>query len=192
MMLLIYSIIGYFIGAIPTGWFVANVAGIEDITKHGSGNIGATNVGRILGLKYFFLVLLLDSAKAFFYVKWLSTFCAEEIVFLSAITLLVGNGISIFLQGKGGKGIATTVGIVLALNPWILYSVFFVWLFCATISKNMGISCVAALITLPIFSYCLMPNNTNLIIIMFFITCWGLWRHEKNIRKYFSLDKASI
>jgi acyl phosphate:glycerol-3-phosphate acyltransferase len=178
------------IGAIPTGWIVANFAGIDDITKQGSGNIGATNVGRILGLKYFFFVLLLDSAKAFLYVTWLASFCSEGIVLLSALSVLTGNGISIFLQGKGGKGVATTIGILFALNPLILYCVFFVWLFSAILIKNMGMACVSAFLALPVISY-LIPHSTDFLCTILFITCWGLWRHESNIRRFFSLDKAS-
>ena len=114
---LLLMLLGYLIGAIPTGWLLARSIGISDITRYGSGSSGATNVARIAGLKYFFIVLFLDSAKAFLFINWLRIMHFNPIIILmSAVALLIGNSISFFLQGKGGKGVATALGILLALN----------------------------------------------------------------------------
>lgn len=183
----------YCIGSIPTGWLVAYALGIADITQYGSGNIGATNVGRLLGLPYFVLVLLLDIFKALFSIIMLSTVgCSHELLIFCAASLLIGNGISIFLHGKGGKGIATTLGILLAFKPIILLYPSLVWLLTATITKKMGIACVAGLLALPCVVLITLPSDTGFIVLAFFISLWGTWRHETNIRRYFSWDKAPL
>jgi acyl phosphate:glycerol-3-phosphate acyltransferase len=193
VLLITVAIISYLIGAIPSGWLVARCAGIDDITKYGSGNIGATNVARIAGLKYFFLVFFLDCAKSYLFLSLLNLIYYDVIIILfSAIALLVGNGISYFLNGKGGKGVATSVGILLAVNSWLLSCVFIIWLCTILITKNMGISSVAALLSLPIFAFYLMPSDSPLLPLILFISCWGIWRHETNIRKFLSWDKVSI
>lgn len=189
---LIFISIGYLIGAIPTGWLVAKCAGIEDIRRHGSGNIGATNVARIMGIRFFFLVLVLDLFKAYAYLNWLQQIeMPESFILVCAVALLLGNGISIFLQGKGGKGVATTLGILVAINPLLIYYLLFVWFFVLCCTKKMGISCVAGLLALPFIAYVLMPLQVDLLLLMLFICFWGLWRHEKNIRQFFSWNRIS-
>lgn len=190
---LLFVLIGYSIGAIPTGWLLAYQAGIDDITIYGSGNIGATNVGRLLGLRYFFIVLLIDCLKAsLFLLAFQHCSRSSLLVTIAAIAVLLGNSISFFLQGKGGKGIATSLGILLAFNPTVILYLCCVWLPVAAITRNMGISCAAALVMLPFSSWLVAPGDTNFIMLSFFISMWGLWRHENNIRRYFASKKAKI
>ncbi len=193
MVYLLSAFLGYCIGAIPSGWLLAYKAGINDITKYGSGNIGATNVGRILGLRYFIIVLCIDSLKAFLFLRVLQFCKADSIsIIAGAMALLLGNSISFFLQGKGGKGVATSLGILLAINPSVLIYLVFVWLPVALVTNNMGISCVVGLLAVPYCVWSLMPCDTDFIMLAFFISIWGLWRHETNIRRYFASKKAKI
>ncbi len=177
--------IGYFIGAIPTGYLVARAVGINDITTHGSGSSGATNVARIAGMQFFLLVLVIDVLKAYFFIWALQTYgYSLEVVCLSAVALLIGNGWSLFLRGKGGKGVATTLGILLALQPLLLYGLSFIWLLSFIITNNVGISSVVGFICLPLLAY-YATSQTVVVLLMLFISCWGLWRHASNIRNYF-------
>lgn len=192
MISLLFGFISYLIGAIPSGWLLAYCAGINDITKHGSGNIGATNVGRLLGIRYFIFALLLDCCKAYMMLEIIKHFdVAPLTIFLSSVGLLVGNSISIFLCGKGGKGIATSLGILLAYNPWILLYLISLWLPAALITRTMGISCVVGLLGLPIYALVSSSSDFYFIILAFFISIWGLWRHESNIRRYLSKKATS-
>jgi acyl phosphate:glycerol-3-phosphate acyltransferase len=187
----IFLTLGYLIGAIPTGWLLARKAGVHDITQHGSGNIGATNVARILGAPYFFMVLFCDGAKAYLYLQLLRVVQGSDMtLMLGAVALLMGNGISCFLQAKGGKGVATSLGILLALQNWLLLPVSIVWALVFFMTKNMGISCAAGFLSLPLLVLYEVPGDINLFFLTIFMCCWGLWRHEANIRKFFSGNKV--
>ncbi|MBI1323959.1 glycerol-3-phosphate 1-O-acyltransferase PlsY [bacterium] len=123
-----YVIAAYFVGSIPFGWLTARTLGGIDIRQHGSGNIGATNVGRVMGLKYFFLVFLLDMLKGFLPTLGISsnvgkipfeslTPLAAHGPILVAAAAIVGHNFPVYLKFKGGKGVATSLGAVLALDP---------------------------------------------------------------------------
>lgn len=118
---------GYLIGAIPFGFLVAKWAKGIDIRFHGSGNIGATNVGRVLGLKWFFVVFTLDFVKAFVPVWLLGHGNLPALVpegwpvsagaSLAGLAILLGNMFPVYLGFRGGKGAATGTGVVVPLAP---------------------------------------------------------------------------
>jgi glycerol-3-phosphate acyltransferase PlsY len=118
---------GYLIGAIPFGYLTARwVRGI-DIRQHGSGNIGATNVGRVLGWKWFPPVLALDLAKGLAPVGWLAyghapttlpSLSAADVAALVGLAVILGHLFPIYLGLRGGKGVATGAGVVALLAPW--------------------------------------------------------------------------
>jgi len=118
---------GYLIGAIPFGFLVARWAKGIDIRFHGSGNIGATNVGRVLGLKWFFVVFTLDFFKAFVPVWLLGHGHLPALVpegwpvsasaSLAGLAILLGNMFPVYLGFRGGKGAATGTGVVVPLAP---------------------------------------------------------------------------
>ena len=185
--------IAYLIGSIPSGWLLARLVGIADITKHGSGNIGATNVARVAGIRYFFIVFFLDCIKAYLLLFFLMLFKVSSFgLLIAASGLLIGNGFSLFLNGKGGKGVATTIGILLALNSAVLYSMFMIWLCALLITKNMGITSVMTLLSLPVVTVIYSLSNPLMIILSLFITGWGLWRHESNIRSFINAYKTVL
>lgn len=126
--LVILAGVAYFIGSIPFGLIVGKLKGI-DVRDHGSKNIGATNVGRLLGKRYFFLVTLLDALKSMLPLIAASVVMAgvpehERFPLLYAVWIgvgvaaMLGHIFSIFLGFKGGKGVATAAGIVLGLWPY--------------------------------------------------------------------------
>lgn len=114
---LAFMVVGYFIGTIPTGYFVARARGI-DIQKMGSGNIGATNVLRSVGLGPALLVLLLDPLKGFLAVLFPMLLLQDSwTIALAGLATVLGNNFNIFLKLRGGKGIATSMGAFLAIDP---------------------------------------------------------------------------
>lgn len=155
--MMINSIIGligaYLVGSIPTGYLIAKWAGIADIRNHGSGNIGATNVARMLGVHFFFLVFFIDAFKAYTYLKYVQTQSADvRYHYLIAIALLLGNICSLFLGFRGGKGVATSVGIGAALMPPLFGYVLVIWLAILAMTKTVGIASVIGGVVLPILA----------------------------------------
>ena len=124
-------LLAYLIGSLPfgfiTGWIVAK----DDIRKHGSGNIGATNVGRVLGAKWGLLVLFLDALKGLLPVWGLPrvVFAPDDPAFLHlqvacGLATIMGHMFPCYLKFSGGKGVATALGVVLILGPWATLAAF--------------------------------------------------------------------
>lgn len=175
----------YLIGSLPSGYWIARARGIDDIRAIGSGNIGATNVARALGIKYFFLVFFCDFFKAYSYLRALSLFGHSELVLIVAsAALLIGNAASIFLQFKGGKGVATSFGITLVFYPQLVLVVFSIWLFMLFCIRNVGIASVVSLIALPFIANNMFHVDGYLFLFLLFMSIFGLWLHRDNIKIY--------
>lgn len=178
--------VAYLVGSIPTAVLFSKLHGI-DITKHGSGNSGATNVGRKLGACGFIVVFLIDCLKAFFFLTFLQmNHFSQSLQILSAVALLLGNGFSPFLAFKGGKGVATSVGVLCVLTPYFVVLLFFGWLLIFYLTKTVGIASVLTFLVVPIFTLFFGWGNWPLVFFSFFVCCWGVFRHAENIRRYFN------
>lgn len=187
----IFIIVGaYIIGSIPTGYVVARWCGINDIRRFGSGNIGATNVARLLGLKYFFVVLFLDAFKAYSYLVVSSLLLSRFELLLCAFALLLGNSFSLFLYGSGGKGVATLVGIMLALNPLLCIVASITWLVSLAIVRMIGIASVIAAVSIPF--YAMVLTDIYGFLFMTVVAAWIIWRHRMNIRLFYDAIKPNV
>lgn len=158
----------------------------------GSGNSGASNAGRLFGVLYFFLVLFIDAGKAwgllyFLQTQYLSLFLQEMSFFMLLVcaeTMLIGNSYSCFLSFKGGKGVATTLGIFLNIYSWWA-SLFFmlVWLSVALVTKKASLASLCALIhTVLLLAGWLILTQPRLIhvphiIFLVSIAIFIIWRH---------------
>jgi glycerol-3-phosphate acyltransferase PlsY len=193
--------IAYLAGSIPFGLIVGLARGI-DVRSQGSGNIGASNVGRLLGKRYFFFVMFLDLLKGLIPMlaaSWLVAGIAKTqtlyILWLSVgLAAVVGHMFSIFLKFKGGKGVATSAGILLGLWPFYSYPGFitiatFILLFFAT--RYISVGSIAAAISFPI-SYLAIgyfrgwdPLGAQWPLLAFAIVISGLviWKHRSNIAR---------
>jgi glycerol-3-phosphate acyltransferase PlsY len=179
------AIIGYFIGAIPTGYIVARLKGIQDIRKHGSGNIGATNVSRVLGKFYFFLIFFLDAGKAFLFMYAASLVFPAVYLYCFALWLLIGNAYSPFLQGTGGKGVASLFGLLLALDKYATLFLFVAWLLFLALTKVVGIASVAAALCLPLYAL-VFPHLRLFWLFSLGVAAWIMWTHRSNLRNYWN------
>jgi len=182
ILIILLSIGAYLIGSIPMGYIIAVLKGIN-IQKYGSGNIGATNVARILGKPYFFLILLLDAGKVYTYL----TLCAwfgltyAQLLAIGAL-LLLGNGSSIFLHFRGGKGIAHLVGLLAFINVYLLGLFIVSWLLLAYLLKNIGIASILATLIIPIGAYFLLGTFSVFYFLGIAGWCWYL--HRSNVINY--------
>ena len=174
----------YFIGSLPTGSFIAYLKGIKNIRAHGSGNIGATNVARVLGIHYFFLVFFIDCFKAYaalWGIYYWGASCSWLLV--CALAVLLGNSRSIFLRLKGGKGIATSFGLVLFLFPSILLIVVPVWLLVLALIRNVGMASVASMVVLP-FAGIVLGADIHAIWFLVIVALWCIFLHRVNIKLF--------
>lgn len=177
----------YLMGSIPTGYLIVKGLKGIDIRTVGSGNIGATNVKRVLGMKWFFGVLFLDALKGFLPVL------AVKILFpqyqflpvLAALFAVLGHTFTLFLNFKGGKGVATGLGVFLALAPLsVICSVaafaVFLWMF-----KYISLGSIVAAILLPAFVFIFGENGfLNLVLIFAIFTAFFVvYKHKENINR---------
>ncbi len=173
--------VSYFVGAIPTGYILGKFLLGVDVRKLGSGNIGATNVSRVSGKRWLFLVVfLLDFFKAFFVVA-VAARVVPSLMVLCALLVLLGNGYSCFIGFRGGKGISTSLGIVAAINPFVLLIGFLSWVFAFYFFKIASVASLAFL-SMVLCSALVMPMNLGVRLLFVFIFAWSTWRHRENLK----------
>lgn len=172
-------IMAYLVGSIPTGKIIARYKGI-DIQRVGTGNIGASNAYKVLGFRYGLLVLLGDLGKAylFIYIAYLFDYQMADLM-LIGLCLLVGNTKSIFLDFTGGKGIATSLGVFLATEPYVAFILLFFWLIALVQTKLMELAGIAGLISIP-FTYYRLEYDYSTVFISFIMCLLILLRHKSN------------
>ena len=186
MILLFLLFFAYVIGSIPTGWLISRSLGIRDIKTVGSGNIGATNVARICGWQWFLVVFLLDGSKAYFCLLFSALFTSSFYeLLLIAFALLLGNTCSLFLQFRGGKGVATFLGLLLFLQPIYTLILIAAWLVFLLLFKAVGIASVGMVLLFPaicIFNGC----SAGLLLFSVGVAGWIVWLHKRNIFQFLS------
>ncbi len=152
-MLYIYSaviIVSYFIGAIPTGVILATACSGRDIRREGSGNIGATNVARVLGKKLGVLTLIGDLLKGFVPVCIGSyLFSSVQVVCFMGLAAFLGHLFPVYLRFKGGKGVATALGVFLYLAPVAILAAMVIFVVVVGIWKYVSLGSLTAAAMLP-------------------------------------------
>lgn len=156
--LLAVAVIAYLIGSIPTGYIIVKAKTGQDIRTIGSGSTGATNVKRVLGKNYFFLVMLLDALKGALPVVLAKLFATVGLSLglapvIAAVAVIIGHSKSIFLQFKGGKSVASGVGTILALNWIVGLIIALVWGAITYTTKYVSVGSIIALLISPFVMY---------------------------------------
>jgi glycerol-3-phosphate acyltransferase PlsY len=151
------ALLSYLIGSIPSGYLAGRLAGV-DIRRQGSGNIGATNVTRALGKRFGYPVFLADFSKglaAILLAPWLArrfaASCPMDVCeIVAGVFVVVGNAFPLWLRFRGGKGVATSAGLLLGLIPGAAIVVIFVWVIVFYTSRYVSLASVVAAFALPI------------------------------------------
>ena len=188
---LLIVVLSYLIGSIPWGYLFARSKGI-DIRQHGSGNIGAANVLRVMGKKWGYLVFLCDFFKGFLSVKLGSLIAAFFLVNLvlgsviAAIACVLGHDYPIWLGFKGGKVIATLAGAVLVLFPPLVFVSFgVIWIAVFLIGRYTSLASISAAVALPIsVPLIVAKTETDFLLLVCFSVLMGalaIWRYRSNI-----------
>jgi acyl phosphate:glycerol-3-phosphate acyltransferase len=185
--------VSYLLGSIPTGFVVARARGI-DIRIVGSGNIGATNVFRFLGVPAGVLVLLTDAAKG-----WLAVWLAPLVMQAAAggpvdasavdisrvvagIAAVLGHNYTVWLKFKGGKGIATSAGVLVALVPFALLVALGAWVAVFAFSRYVSLASITGAFVLP-FAVALLGYSTLLIVVTAIMAALAIYKHKGNISR---------
>ena len=137
-------VVSYFCGTLPSAIAVARSKGV-DITSFGSGNPGASNVGRALGTKYFVIVMVMDALKGAVPVAVMLG--DRHIAYLCGAAAVVGHVFPVTRRFRGGKGVATGAGVVVVLHPFVLLAAFGSWL---VVSKATGKASIASIVAVPV------------------------------------------
>jgi len=181
-------IAAYLLGSIPFGLLISQKVRKLDITKAGSGNIGAANVAREVGLKWGIVTFLLDTLKGFipvicaFYLLGSSAEINEVLKGMIGLAAFLGHQFSMYYRFKGGKGVATCLGVFLAISPiaclWCgMIFIIFVWVW-----RYISLGSMVASFTMPICLYLMGHSNVIIILslIMFFLI---IFQHRENIQR---------
>jgi glycerol-3-phosphate acyltransferase PlsY len=179
----------YLIGAIPTSYLVSRLFAKIDLRDHGSGNLGATNLYRVLGWKYAIPVALFDIAKGAVPVLVFAPRASSSQLFALAcgVAAIVGHVFSIFVGFKGGKGVATAAGVMLALTPLALAVCALVWGSLVLFTGYVSLGSIAAAAVLPVAVYLLeRPTTSELLWIDAGVAAGVILLHRRNIQRLLS------
>jgi len=195
---LLVFFLSYLIGSFPSGHFAGQLAGV-DIRKRGSGNIGATNVLRVLGRGYGFAVFFADAFKGFiavraaFFLVWRTPGALEYADFyaiLAAASCVVGHSFPIWLSFKGGKGVATSAGAIFGVMPIAAITIFLVWLVVFKTTRYVSVASIVAAVALPVtVALMIYLGLTQGMVLFYFslaMTALVVWRHRSNLSRLFA------
>lgn len=190
---ILFLILTYFLAAIPFGLIITKVFAKKDIREYGSRNIGATNVARVVGKKLGFVTLILDGMKgavmvvtarfAFYDISNLHIF----LVLVAAIAVLA-HVYPVYIGFKGGKGVATAVAVLVALDPTVGFLVACCWLLSFLMFRISAVASLISIFSSIILSFAYGVSNVQ-IVFCFFLFILILIRHKENISRMLTKEK---
>ena len=179
MEILVVSILAYLIGSIPFGFILTKIFLKKDIRDIGSGNIGATNVLRTGNKSLGYGTLFLDVIKAVIPVIYVKL-NYPDYIFIASLCVFLGHIFPIWLKFKGGKGVATYVGILFSINLTIGFVFIGVWFFTFLISKYSSLSSLLGSLSVPIYLFFFTSQNLIFFSIMFILI---IYTHRENVKR---------
>ena len=188
-------LISYLLGSIPAGYLAGRIAGI-DIRHAGIGNIGATNVTRVLGKRYGYPVFVVDFLKGLMAVS-ISILVEKRVQpvlvptellgIVAAISCVIGHSFPVWLSFKGGKGVATSMGALFGLVPFVALIGVAVWVITFEMTRYVSVASMTAALAVPISILILMPlKQTGGAVLLYFSICLAalvIFRHRSNLSR---------
>jgi len=178
--------LAYLLGSIPFGYLLVRIFRKEDIRASGSGNIGATNVARSGSKGLAILTLLLDLGKAFLAVRIAQHFApgVSDLAVTAAVAAILGHVFPVWLGFRGGKGVASALGVFLALSPAAAGCTFAIFLVIVLITRYVSLASIVGSAFFPLFGLYFVPQRTPITIAGFvFIPLLIIVKHHQNIRR---------
>jgi glycerol-3-phosphate acyltransferase PlsY len=185
---LIFAIAAYIVGSIPFGKLIAGYVAHIDITRRGSGNIGATNVAREIGMKWGIITLILDMLKGLVPMGAFSLYASgsgtAHAIALAGIGLcaLLGHMFPLFLKFRGGKGVATALGIYLAMSPASCLCGLILFVLMVAIWDFISLGSIIAACAMPLFLI-IFGKPSPFIAASVFMALLICWKHKENIKR---------
>ena len=186
---LFFAVAGYLLGSIPFGFVLVQVLGGKDVRQHGSGNIGATNVSRVVGPLAGFLTLVLDTAKGAVsvYLAARSTDNSARAMIFAGVAGLIGHCYPVWLRFKGGKGVATALGVFIALCPLAALAGFVLFLLVFLFWRYVSLASLSAAAAMPLLIYFLWaPGHAPPLVITLgtlFAAALVFYKHDANMQR---------
>lgn len=184
MNIVLLTIIAYLIGALPFGLLVAHARGV-DLRSQGSGNIGATNVFRCVGKGWGIFTFLLDALKGFIpaFVFPMTRDLDPGYGVLFGVAAILGHTFPVYLRFKGGKGVATSAGVLLGVAPLAVAVAFVCWLACMVISRYVSLSSILASMVVAVMVW--VQGDTGWVVntALTLMSLLVIWLHRANIRR---------
>ncbi|WP_010649108.1 glycerol-3-phosphate 1-O-acyltransferase PlsY [Oceanobacillus massiliensis] len=178
---ILFGIIAYLLGSIPSALIVGKAGYKVDIREHGSGNLGATNTFRVLGMKAGIIVTLADILKGTAATLIPLLFDADVYILAIGLLAVVGHTYPIFARFKGGKAVATSSGIILGIYPLLFALMIATFLITLYLSKYVSLSSIITGIISLFISFFF--HDIGLIIIISLLTAFVIYRHKENIKR---------
>jgi acyl phosphate:glycerol-3-phosphate acyltransferase len=173
----------YLIGSIVTSDIVTHFKK-TDLRSQGSGNVGATNVYRVLGPFYGSIVLIGDVLKGVIAVllgKWLNPFANFDVAIIAGILAIVGHNWPVFSKFKGGKGIATSLGVLIGLTPYSLLIIIPIWLAIFFSFGYVSLASIIVALAYPIAVFLFYPQGTYKLLLAIIVAILAVYRHKSNL-----------
>lgn len=186
--------IGYLLGSIPFGLLLTRMAGLGDVRSIGSGNIGATNVLRTGNKKLAAATLLLDALKASFGAILAQQLFGSEVSqiagLLGGFAAFIGHLFPVWLGFKGGKGVASYIGVLLGVQPVMVLVFAATWMTMAIITRYSSLSALVATLVIPVALWILGHHEAALVTSAMTVVTW--WKHKSNIERLISRTETKI
>ncbi len=196
---IISLILAYLIGSVPSAVWIGRTFYDIDVREYGSGNAGATNTFRVLGFKAGSIVLLMDIAKGFvavhFLPKILADYPHEEYINLQlacAITALMGHIFPVYVGFRGGKGVATMLGILIGVHPQAALVCIDVFLVVFLTTRYVSLSSMTAGIAFPVTIMVFYSTNTNINLFSLAVAIMVLITHQRNIERLMAHEESKV
>lgn len=193
MMTFLLFVVSYLIGSISFSYLLTKVLRNEDIRNHGSGNAGATNTLRVLGKKPAIAVLLLDCLKGILVVLVALSFTDSSLIaVLCGLVAVIGHNYPVFYGFKGGKGVATAIGVfaAIAFLPSLIagvIAIITIW-----ISRFVSLGSIVFLILTPFFMLYQFNLSLEAVLASFVLSIVSIWKHRGNIARIWSGNESKI
>jgi len=189
---IVVLVMSYFLGSVPSGFLAGKARGI-DVRTLGSGNIGATNAFRVLGKTAGTVVLLADALKGFVAARWIPLLAVcffpdaraerEGLELAAGIGAILGHNFTCWLKFKGGKGIATSAGVVMAWAPFACMTALALWGIVFVMTKFVSVASIAAALILPVAVWYFSNGSLPMTAVMTALSVLAIYKHKGNIQR---------